>query len=211
MIRELQWDVKNQIFKGTTQPSCTEDSPDLPFDEYGFYFTIKYGFDGVVTERYYELQPGDIFANENAENFKHVRTFKSIPRRALAVTDFYITYSSRPFIYLDKHPEIQTDARLLAASIGFEIRYTVASKKIQVGYMHDVNPRCRFLIETSENAAYHRSKESFPQFIQDQTAALEEFKAAAGTSVRDFGVDKLSGILLFPVYMSTSRFGMMIF
>jgi len=207
MIHELQWDIRNQAFKGITQFFRTGNSPDLPFDEHGFYFAAKYGFDGVVTERYYDLQPGsgDIFADENAESLKHVHIFKSIPRRALAATDFYIMYSSRPFIYLDKHPEIRTDARLLAASTGLGIHYNVASKKILVGYMYNVDPYYFYLIETYGDAARYRSEEGFSQFIQDQTAALEEFKAAAGTSVRGFGIDKLSGIIVMPgVYEYTT-------
>ncbi len=198
MTCELQWDIKAQAFKGIAQFTYAEDPSNLPFDEHGFYYGVKYGFDGVVTERYYALQPGDIFVNEDAEDPDRITTFKSITRRTVTPTDFYISYRSRPFTYLDNHPEIQVDSRLLAAANGLGIRYNAESKETLVYYVHAVDPRCRMLIEGTDDAAYLREDADFLKFTQEQAAALTEFKSAAGVSFHGFGITHLAEIIIVP-------------
>jgi hypothetical protein len=199
MTRELQWDIKAQAFKGISQRSYAEDSSNLPFDEHGFYFIIKYGLDGVVTERYYALQPGDLFAKEAEEDPGRISVFKSIPRREISATDYYISYKARPFTYLDKHPEISVNSELLAVSSGLIIRYNTITKETLVYYVYVVDSRCAALIDTSDNAAYLRLDAEFNALVQRQTAELEKFKSFAGSSIRqNFGVDSFEVIILAP-------------
>jgi hypothetical protein len=202
MTCELQWDIAAKRFKGISQRSYAEDSSSLPADENGFYYSIKYGFDGVVTERYYALQPGDMFYGAEAVDPTRIATFKSITRRAEAASDYYISYRSRPFTYLDQHPEISVDQNLLNASTGIRIRYNVTTKTHLVYYIYTVPARCSaFREDTNEARALVASKEMQDWFAAEN-AKLTAFKKLIGNDSRGLDAAQVAVIIYAPgVYL----------
>lgn len=198
MTCELQWDIVADTLKGIAQFSYSEDRTNLPSDEHGFYYGVKYGLDGVVTERYNALQPGDMFYGMDALDLNRITTFKSVTRRALSASDYYVSYKTRPFTYLEEHPEIAVSQELLNASTGVGIRYNVDTKKYLVYYVYAVDPRCASYLDNTEEALAVRLDEKMQAWYAEENAKLSAFKSLIKYNIQGFDVSKIAEIIFVP-------------
>jgi len=205
MTCELQWDITAEAYKGIAQFSYAQEQTTLPSDEHGFYYGVKYGFDGVVTERYYALRPGDYFYNAELEDPDRISAFKSIARRSQSTSDYYISYRSRPFTFLDQHPEINRDQRLLEASTGVGIRYTAESKEYRVYYVYSTDARCQFFRQTSEDAKFIQGSQEMKTLFSNENEKLEAFKTVIGYRFRGFDASQIAELIFVPgLYLYSS-------